>query len=137
MARGRSGLRPAPLKNNLLELEITVGRYSGIKLEQDFRAEMLLRTGQLEVPLEHLSFGTREQVAFLSRLCLAELLSEKERHLVVFDDNLVHTDAGRMECACRILQEVAKTAQILLLTCHPERFEGLPAELRRELPMPH
>jgi hypothetical protein len=114
--------------------EITAGRYSGIKLEQDFRAEMLL-TSRMETPLENLSFGTREQVAFLSRLCLAELLSEKERHLVVFDDNLVHTDAERMECACRILQEVAKTAQILLLTCHPERFEGLPAELRRELPM--
>ena len=55
MARGRSGLRPAPLKNNLLELEITVGRYSGIKLEQDFRAEMLLTTGRLEAPLEHIS----------------------------------------------------------------------------------
>ena len=56
MARGRSGLRPAPLKNNLLELEITVGRYSGIKLEPDFRAEMLLTTGRLEAPLEHISF---------------------------------------------------------------------------------
>ena len=36
--------------------EITVGRYSGIKLEQDFRAEMLLTTGRLEAPLEHISF---------------------------------------------------------------------------------
>ena len=55
-ARGGSGLRPAPLKNNLLELEITVGHYSGIKLEPAFRAEMLLTTGRLEAPLEHISF---------------------------------------------------------------------------------
>jgi hypothetical protein len=58
----------------------------------DFKAESLLTDDGLTAPILDLSFGTREQLAFLSRLCLAEMLSEKERNLVVFDDNLVHTD---------------------------------------------
>lgn len=42
--------------------------------------------------------------------------------LVVFDDNLVHTDPARLKLACQMLTEAAQSCQILLLSCHPERF---------------
>ncbi len=108
---------------------LTGARYRAVDLKPDFRADGLVTDAGYTAGLGDLSFGTREQVAFLARLCLAELLSEKERHLAVFDDSLVHTDQHRMELACRLLEEAAESAQLLVLTCHPERFPGLKANV--------
>ena len=41
---------------------------------------------------------------------------------MLFDDNLVHTDEQRMAVACGWLEEVAEKAQLLVFTCHPERY---------------
>lgn len=103
-------------------VEITRGRYQELRMEQNFRAEVVLRSDRVEAPITELSFGTREQLAFLSRLCLAELLSQHERHSLMFDDNLVHTDDDRLAIAHQLLLEVAGKAQVILLTCHPERY---------------
>ncbi len=116
--------------------QLTTGRYRGIKLEQNFQADVLLTSTRTEAPLQDVSFGTHEQVVFLSRVCLAELLSREERHLLVFDDNLVHTDAARIDLACQILNEVAEKAQIIMMTCHPERFSThLPQALVHQMVM--
>jgi len=114
----------APLRQRLSARiqSLTQSRYQEVCMQHDFKAESLLTAHGVTAPLPDLSFGTREQLAFLSRLCLAEMLSEKERSLVVFDDNLVHTDPKRLKLACAMLEEAAETAQILLLSCHPERF---------------
>lgn len=101
---------------------LTGPRYRELQMQPDFRVETLLTAEGHAASLGDLSFGTQEQLAFLSRLCLADLLSEKERSLVVFDDNLVHTDPERLQLACKMLEESAQNTQILLLTCHPERF---------------
>lgn len=101
---------------------LTDRRYLDVQLGTDFKASDLLTPTSQLAPLNDLSFGTREQMAFLSRLCLAEMLSEKERNLVVFDDSLVHTDQRRFQVACELLAQAASTCQVLLLTCHPERF---------------
>lgn len=114
----------APLRQRLSGRiqNLTRSRYQSVAMQPDFKAESLLTAEGQTAPLNDLSFGTREQLAFLSRLCLAEMLSEKEPNLVVFDDNLVHTDPARLELACRMLEEAAQGCQILLLSCHPERF---------------
>ncbi len=104
---------------------ITDGRYHELRLEQDFKAETLLTADKKERKLSDLSFGTKEQLVFLSRLCLAEILSEKERHVLVFDDNLVHTDTSRLATACEMLRQVSAQAQIVLMTCHPERYDPI------------
>ena len=92
---------------------------------QDSRINSLVTSQHKPAPVLDLSFGTQEQLAFLSRLCLGELLSNGERHLVVFDDNLVHSDRPRIERACQMLLEASQTSQILVLTCHPESFQPL------------
>ncbi len=116
----------APLRERLGERirRLTHQRYDQLCLKPDFRADKVQTSQGQEASISELSYGTREQLAFLSRLCLAEMLSEKERNLVVFDDNLVHTDADRHRLACQLLQEAAQSCQILLLTCHPERYDS-------------
>jgi uncharacterized protein YhaN len=43
----------------------------------------------------------------------------------VLDDILVATDAGRLARVQAVLEEFAQKLQILVLTCHPERYRGL------------
>ena len=77
------------------------------------------------VDLDNLSGGETEQLYLATRLSLAEALSSKERQLVVLDDVLTATDAGRLARVLRVLEEKAQRMQILILTCHPERYRGL------------
>jgi exonuclease SbcC len=118
----------APLQKRVSKRlnRITAGRYQDICLAETLAADAIVPTGGDPAPCGDLSFGTLEQLSFVSRLCLAEMLSEnEERQSLILDDNLVHTDRIRMSIALELLEEVARSCQIILLTCHPERFEGL------------
>jgi uncharacterized protein YhaN len=77
--------------------------------------------------LESLSGGEREQLHLAVRLALAEVLSGGERQLVVLDDVLTATDTARLARVLTILEEAAQRWQIVVLTCHPERYRGLTA----------
>jgi DNA repair exonuclease SbcCD ATPase subunit len=80
---------------------------------------------QQSVTLENLSGGEQEQLYLATRLALAEVLGRAERQLVVLDDVLTATDAGRLARVTNILEEAAQHLQVLILTCHPERYRGL------------
>lgn len=77
------------------------------------------------IPLENASGGEREQIFLATRLALAEVLAKEERQLVVFDDVLLATDAGRLARVMSVLEEAAQRLQVLILTCHPERYRAL------------
>ena len=78
-----------------------------------------------------LSFGAREQMGLISRLAYADLLQEAGRPtLIILDDSLVHSDAERLDGMKRILFDAAERHQILLFTCHPEKWQDLGVEPR-------
>lgn len=82
--------------------------------------------GQETGRLEALSFGAREQMGVVSRLAYADLLREAGRPtLLILDDALVHSDAERLAQMKRILFDAAQRHQILLFTCHPEKWRDL------------
>jgi uncharacterized protein YhaN len=60
-----------------------------------------------------------------TRLALAHALRKDERQLVVLDDVLTASDSGRLARVMNVLEEAAQDLQILILTCHPERYRGL------------
>ena len=77
------------------------------------------------VDLEQISGGEQEQVHFAVRMALADIAFPKDRQPVVFDDVFTYTDASRLNRIANILEESAERFQIILLTCHPERYRGL------------
>ena len=89
-------------------------------------------------PFEQLSDGTREQIAILVRLALAELLCDQGLPaVVVLDDALVFSDDARIQRMFRILERAAERLQILVLTCRERLFEDLAGtRLHLELPPP-
>ena len=77
------------------------------------------------VTLDSVSGGEKEQIYLATRLALAEVLTKDERQLVVLDDVLTATDADRLSRIMTILEEASQHLQILILTCHPERYHSL------------
>lgn len=70
-------------------------------------------------PFAQLSMGTREQVAVLVRLALADLIHSPAGPLpVILDDALTFTDAGRLQPMFDALHRAARTRQVIVLTCH-------------------
>lgn len=57
---------------------------------------------------------------------LAEVAFPEGRQLVVLDDVFTYTDTSRLARIATLLDEAAERFQIVLLTCHPERYRGLP-----------
>ncbi|MBI3989818.1 MAG: AAA family ATPase [candidate division NC10 bacterium] len=81
--------------------------------------------GAEEQPVDALSTGAKEQLFLITRLALGQYLAGTERMLFVLDDALVNTDPRRQERFLALLEEAAERLQIMLLTCHPERYRSL------------
>lgn len=76
------------------------------------------------VGVDSISGGEQEQLYLATRLALAEVLARDERQMVALDDVLTATDTGRLARVMTILEEATQRLQILVLTCHPERYRG-------------
>ncbi|RRD50432.1 ATP-binding protein [Arachnia propionica] len=74
------------------------------------------------VPFESLSVGAREQFALLGRLACADLVDAEEGAPVMIDDALGYADPERVRAIATVLNDVGSRAQIIVLTCQPERF---------------
>ena len=96
-------------------------------LQEDLTPAVLERgVGTDAVDFGQLSHGAREQIALISRLAYADLLKEAGKPtLILLDDALVNTDSQRLDLMQRVLYDAAQRHQMLLFTCHPERWAGL------------
>lgn len=117
------------LVNRWLRL-LTEDSYDALQIDHDLKptAVHMARYSE-ELPLTSLSHGTQEQVVVLLRLGIAVLVSNKERNLVVIDDRLVNADPVRMKRLCIILQEAAKSCQIVIATCNETPYAGVGAHI--------
>ena len=80
---------------------------------------------------EALSFGAREQMGVISRLAYADLLREAGRPtLIILDDALVHSGDGRLSMMKRVLFDAGTRHQMLVLTCHPEKWRDVGGRAR-------
>lgn len=85
-----------------------------------------IRRDGVEEGCEHLSKGTQEQLAVLSRVAFAELLGEQGQPVsLVLDDPLVWSDDIRLDAMIDLLEEVAGTMQVIVLTCRERAFRGM------------
>ena len=88
------------------------------------------------VGFERESFGTHEQLSILIRLAIGGLLAKGKSMVAIFDDPLAHADAMKHRRMLEIFTRAAKgeengphptgPLQLMVLTCHAERFDHLP-----------
>ena len=98
--------------------ELTGGAYGEVSIAPTLSTQNI-EAGGSKRELSRLSVGTREQLATVLRLTIAEKLGST----VVLDDQLVQSDASRMRWLYAFMRECAREFQILVLTCHPEQYD--------------
>lgn len=78
--------------------------------------------GGITVPFDSLSVGAREQVGILVRLAAVQLVSAEGPVPLLLDDSLGYADEMRLQSMGAAIARVGEEAQIIILTCMPERF---------------
>jgi hypothetical protein len=98
---------------------LTGGRYGPISLDPDLKTTHIEVQGAAQ-QLDHLSVGTREQLATLLRLAIAGYL----KTALVLDDQLVHSDPERLNWFRDRLRASAVECghQVIVFTCRPSDY---------------
>jgi DNA repair exonuclease SbcCD ATPase subunit len=95
-----------------------------IELDETLGVRSVTR-GAAETPnFSDLSMGTQEQINILARVAIAEMMAEQGKPaMLILDDPLSHSDDQRLERMFDILNMVANSVQVLVLSCHTSAFE--------------
>jgi hypothetical protein len=98
-----------------------------LKMTRELKLEKIVRHGA-EEDFDQLSGGTREQLSLIIRLALARVMARDKRPLpLILDDTMGWTDDSRFLSMVQILRDASSELQIILLTCHPSRFDRFQA----------
>ncbi|WP_132993860.1 AAA family ATPase [Gordonia zhaorongruii] len=98
----------------------------GVRFEigDDFQIATRTLDG-VTVDVSALSGGAREQLGLLARLACASLVDVADGVPVILDDALGYTDPKRLTSMARVLSTSAGDAQIIVLTCTPDRYRDV------------
>ncbi len=100
----------------------------GESFEVEVDSQLSIRSRTLDgrtVPYESLSGGAKEQLGILVRLAAAALVAKEDSVPVLIDDALGFTDAERLISMGEVLSTVGEHGQVIVLTCTPERYDGV------------
>ncbi len=132
----REAMRKAyvsPLREGIERL----GRHvfgSTLRVEVDENLRVVSRTVEgVTVSLAQLSTGAREQMGLLVRLAAASMVSKDGGVPLVLDDALGSTDEGRLESMGAVLRIASQGIQTIILTCAPERYVHVGAQVSTRL----
>ena len=78
------------------------------------------------IPFDSLSKGAQEQLGLIARLAVAMIVSGDEGVPLILDDTLGYADQSRMETMTTTIARAGKHCQVIVLTCSPDRFRGIP-----------
>lgn len=115
----------APFRDHMEHLgRVVFGSDFQVEISPELTVES--RTlGGCTVPFGSLSAGTREQIALLGRLASAQLVDGAEGAPVILDDSLGFADPMRLRRLNVVLNDVGHCAQVIILTCQPDRFGAI------------
>ena len=97
---------------------LTQGQYTQVSLTRDLDVAVREGDSLADRPLSYLSQGTADQLYLALRLALADLLlPQSDACPLILDDAFLTFDDNRLALALDVMQELAKTRQVLLFTC--------------------
>ncbi len=120
-----------PLENRLTSAfaELTGDATRQVFLDERLQITGIGRNREEAYAFDQLSQGAKEQLLLCLRLAVAQELSTEEPQVLILDDVLVNTDPARQERILDVLGTQAERLQILILTCHPDRYRGVGTHL--------
>jgi DNA repair exonuclease SbcCD ATPase subunit len=124
-AATRSVLAPLEARLSSVFAEITGDHHRQVFLDESLQIRGTGRNQNELIEFGCLSQGAREQLLLALRLAVATELATSEPQLLILDDVLVNTDPTRQNRVLDLLRSAEQNLQILILTCHPERYRGI------------
>lgn len=117
----------APLESRLSAafVELTGEADRKVFLDDQLQISGLGRAREETYPFEQLSQGAREQLLLCLRIAVALELAVDEPQVLILDDVLVNADPVRQERILDVLSALAAKLQVLILTCHADRYRGV------------
>jgi len=123
-----SAVKPVSEQVDLWLLELDGERRKKLLFGQSLNAEQIEVNENKLVDLDEnsTSYGERELLSTIVRLAYGAMLAREEPQAVILDDPLAHSDSFYHQRMLAILEDAArKNLQLIILTCHPERFDHL------------
>jgi uncharacterized protein YhaN len=118
---------PMLTKASQLFARLTLGKYTGVRAgfnDKDKTVIKCVREGNVEVDVEGLSEGTRDQLYLSLRLAsLLRYADLAEPMPLVLDDVLIQFDDERSRAALQIIAELSTRMQVLFFTHHTRLVE--------------
>lgn len=112
----------APFKEQIERLgRMVFGPTFAVEVSEDLEIASRTLDGTT-VPFDSLSGGTKEQLSLIGRLAVAALVDPQTGAPVILDDAFGFADPERLAALNVILGRIGETAQVVLLTCQPDRF---------------
>ncbi len=112
----------APFKEQIERLgRMVFGPTFAVEVSEDLEIASRTLDGTT-VPFDSLSGGTKEQLSLIGRLAVAALVDPQTGAPVILDDAFGFADPKRLAALNVILGRIGETAQVVLLTCQPDRF---------------
>ncbi|OBK52562.1 ATP-binding protein [Mycobacterium sp. 1081908.1] len=136
MTRHRDTTRQRYVEPYRTELQRLGRPVFGPSFEVDIDSDLCIRSRTLNgvtVPYESLSGGAKEQLGILARLAGAALVAKEDSVPVVVDDALGFTDPDRLAKMGQVFDTVGAHGQVIVLTCSPDRYDGVPDAHRIDL----
>lgn len=96
------------------------GNDVGFTLTQELQIEQR-QVKNTPLKIDALSVGAQEQLSILTRLAIAQLVSEDAVPIII-DDALGSTDSSRIGRMSALFTEIGKQHQVLILTCDQSRY---------------
>ncbi len=111
-----------PLKERIEKLgEIVFGVGFKVDIDEDWSIKSRTLNDET-IPFNSLSVGAREQMGIITRLAVAQIVSDQGGVPLIIDDALGFSDPTRLESMGAAIARAGQESQILLLTCSPGRF---------------
>ncbi|ORV92956.1 hypothetical protein AWC11_06805 [Mycobacterium interjectum] len=136
MTRHRDTTRQRYVEPYRTELQRLGRPVFGPTFEVDVDSDLCIRSRTLDgvtVPYDSLSGGAKEQLGILARLAGAALVAKEDSVPVVVDDALGFTDPDRLARMGRVFDTVGACGQVIVLTCSPDRYDGVTGAHRIDL----
>ncbi|ORB69543.1 AAA family ATPase [Mycobacterium shinjukuense] len=140
MTRHRDATRLRYVEPYRAELQRLGRPVFGPTFEVDVDSDLRIRSRTLDnatVPYESLSGGAKEQLGMLARFAGAALVAKEDTVPVVVDDALGFTDPNRLARMGEVFDAVGAHAQVIVLTCSPDRYDGVTGAHRIDLDVIH
>ena len=123
----------APFQQRLEQLgRIVFGKDVRIGIDATLRIVSRTLDGRT-IMFDQLSGGAKEQLALLGRLTCAQLVDPEGGAPLIVDDALGFSDPERLRALGLALDHVGQQAQIILLTCQPDRYQQVGRARRVDL----